>query len=73
MKDHEFIIAIKKNDPEYWLSLAERFPMEDETLGDFFLFTIRAEDLGAAVRVAKIRRAALLAKSAHEPTNETLE
>jgi len=64
------MIAIKKDDPNYWLHLTSNFPVNEEDVKKFYLFDLEAEDLPHAVRIAKIKRGVLEARSNYDLTVE---
>ena len=52
----KFIIAVHKQDINRWLDLTARAPLEEEVLApDWYLFTVRAEDLQDAAERAQAK------------------
>ena len=65
-----FVIAIHKDDGDKWISLVGRFPIEDEVLKGWYLIDVEAEDLAHAVRIAKVKRATIIAGSHYDLEEE---
>lgn len=65
-----FVIAIRKDDGDKWINIAGRFPIESEVLNDWYLIDVEAEDLAQAVRIAKVKRATIIAGSHYDLEEE---
>jgi len=51
-----FTIAINKDDKNKWIELKADMPLEEEALGDYYIFTVAADNLDEAVGEAQRMR-----------------